>query len=123
MAFTEGKFIAKGEICTNQGFKSIVCKEKKVPYNYIYWLLKTEKEKIELVASGSTFKEVSGKTMKEYKVILPQKMLLDKFKDITGGFDRLIIKNEDELDRLQEIRDTLLPKLMSGEIRVTNLQN
>lgn len=115
--------ISKGKVCTNQGFKSIVCNEEKVSYNYIYWLLKIQKEKIESVASGSTFKEVSGKTMKEYKIILPQRMLLNRFKDITDSFDGLIIKNEEELDRLQEIRDTLLPKLMSGEIRVTDLQN
>lgn len=113
--------ISKVEVCTNQGFKSIVCNEQKVPYNYIYWLLKTEKEKIESVASGSTFKEVSGKTMKEYKIILPEKVLLAKFKDITDGFDKVILKNEEELDRLQEVRDILLPRLMSGEIRVAKL--
>ncbi|MHC1750579.1 MAG: restriction endonuclease subunit S [Cellulosilyticaceae bacterium] len=110
--------ISNCEVCTNQGFKSIVCDENKISYNYIYWLLKIEKEKIESVASGSTFKEVSGKTMKEYKIILPKKVVLDKFTNVTNSFDSLIKKNEVELDKLEEIRATLLPKLMSGEIRV-----
>lgn len=55
--------IASNELCTNQGFKSIIPNEK-VDYLYLYYLLKYKKNEIESLAVGSTFKEVSSTIMK-----------------------------------------------------------
>lgn len=63
--------IAKNEISTNQGFKSIVCNEKIVDNKFIYYSMKFYKEAIENVAAGSTFKEVSGKVLKEFEIPIP----------------------------------------------------
>ncbi|EEU20472.1 restriction endonuclease subunit S [Lactobacillus mulieris] len=63
--------IAKNEIATNQGFKSIIPDKSKVYPEYLYYLMLENKLNLEKVASGSTFKEVSGKVMKEFEVEIP----------------------------------------------------
>ena len=55
--------IAANEMCTNQGFKSII-PNSKVDYLFLYYLLKYKKNAIEGMGSGTTFKEVSGNVMK-----------------------------------------------------------
>ncbi|MFA6815011.1 MAG: restriction endonuclease subunit S [Parabacteroides sp.] len=63
--------IAGKDVSTNQGFKSIVCNER-VTYNlFLYYLMKQKKTDIEMIAGGSTFKEVSGKVVKEFKIQIP----------------------------------------------------
>ncbi len=62
--------IAKNEVCTNQGFKSIIPKPN-IDYLFLYYLLKYNRNKIEAMGSGTTFKEVSGKTMGQIPVFIP----------------------------------------------------
>ena len=63
--------IAANEVCTNQGFKSIVPNDS-IDYLFLYYLLKYNKKKIESLGSGTTFKEVSGSTMKSIQVTIPE---------------------------------------------------
>ena len=63
--------IAKKELCTNQGFKNIVCNKNYSNNEFLYYMLKAKKNKIESIAGGSTFKEVSGKVVKEFKIPVP----------------------------------------------------
>ena len=65
--------IARQSVCTNQGFKSVVPHEC-VDSLFLYYLLKFNKERIEAMGSGTTFKEVSGKTMKAVQVRIPCKI-------------------------------------------------
>ena len=58
--------IAKNELCTNQGFKSIIPNEDTY-YLFLYYLLKYNKDNIANYGSGTTFKEVSGNVMKILK--------------------------------------------------------
>lgn len=62
--------IAAKAVCTNQGFKSII-PNTNTDYMFLYYLLKYNKENIENMSSGTTFKEVSGNTMKTIKVCVP----------------------------------------------------
>ena len=62
--------IAEQEVCTNQGFKSVVPNEN-TDYMFLYYLLKYNKDKIENLGSGTTFKEVSGSTMRCIEVSVP----------------------------------------------------
>lgn len=71
--------IAKNEICTNQGFKSIV--PKKAGTCFIYYFLRNNTSKIESMASGSTFKEASGGLMKSLEVIIPSNKILTAFEE------------------------------------------
>lgn len=59
-------------LAANQGFKSIIPDVSKVLPDYLYYLMLNSKNKLEQVASGSTFKEVSGKTMANFEVDIPK---------------------------------------------------
>ena len=62
--------IAAKEMCTNQGFKSVI-PNSDTDYMFLYYLLKHKKSYIENMGSGTTFKEVSGNTMKSIRVSVP----------------------------------------------------
>ena len=62
--------IAEKELCTNQGFKSVIPNEN-TDYLFLYYLLKFNKDKIENLGSGTTFKEISGSTMRSIEVSVP----------------------------------------------------
>lgn len=59
------------EVCTNQGFKSIIPNDK-INYMFLYYLLKFNKDRIESLGSGTTFKEISGAVMKNIVVSIPE---------------------------------------------------
>ena len=63
--------IAEKELCTNQGFKSII-PNKDTDFMFLYYLLKFNKDKIEGYGSGTTFKEVSGASMRKIEVSVPE---------------------------------------------------
>lgn len=63
--------IARNEVCTNQGFKSVI-PNNDTDYMFLYYLLKFNKNKIESLGSGTTFKEVSGSTMRGIEVDVPE---------------------------------------------------
>ena len=62
--------IAAKEMCTNQGFKSVI-PNSDTDFMFLYYLLKFNKNNIENMGSGTTFKEVSGNTMRSIKVRVP----------------------------------------------------
>lgn len=109
--------IALNEICTNQGFKSFV--PQKVGTAFAYYLLKYLTPEIENKSTGSTFKEASGSLMKSLQVFLPTSNILNKFEEICEPIFARQKDCESESTRLAALRDTLLPKLMSGELKVT----
>lgn len=87
--------IAKNPIATNQGFKSIIPNPEKVDSLFLYYLLKYNKDNIEAMGSGTTFKEVSGATMKNIEVYLPED--LEEQRRIAGILGSL--DNKIELNR------------------------
>jgi type I restriction enzyme S subunit len=109
--------IASKEVCTNQGFKSII-PNNDIGTAYVYYYLKTNIDTIESHASGSTFKEISGNVMKNIAAIIPDKNTLSKFNTICDQIFKLQERNESQSRALAVIRDSLLPKLMSGEVEV-----
>ncbi|MBQ7649565.1 MAG: restriction endonuclease subunit S [Victivallales bacterium] len=113
--------IAAGEVCTNQGFKSVV-PHVHIATPYVYFFLKENLPSIEGVATGSTFKEVSGSAMKSVPAIIPDSDTLSRFTELCVPLFEAQEKLEAESRRLAIIRDTLLPKLMSGEIDVSEVE-
>ena len=113
--------IAANEVTTNQGFKSVVPNEN-VGTAFMYYLLKFLLPTIEGMASGSTFKEISGAGMKSVPVIIPDNETIDKF----NAFCTPIFQQQEVLEaensRLVDIRDALLPKLMAGELDVSDIE-
>lgn len=112
--------IADGEVTTNQGFKSVV------PFDgigtaFLYCFLKDNLTIIESMASGSTFKEISGSTMKVVPTFIPDSATLNLFREYADVIFNQQRNNEAENRQLSAIRDSLLPKLMFGELDVTDL--
>lgn len=108
--------IAQNDICTNQGFKSLV--PKKAGTCFLYCFLKYVTPEIENKSTGSTFKEASGSLMKSLQVIMPEEKVFEDFETIVSPLFARIESLEKENSRLSTLRDTLLPRLMSGELEV-----
>lgn len=85
--------IAKNELCTNQGFKSIIPDPKKCNALFLYYLLKYKKNDIELIANGSTFQEVSGTALKNFEVSIPPLAEQRKIAGVLSALDDKIELN------------------------------
>lgn len=109
--------IARNELTTNQGFKSFI-PNKKYTSEFIYYTVKNSLKAIIQYASGSTFKEVSGSTLKTVKVVLPDIVVSEEFtKRIRPIFNKQdFIERENE--ELAKLRDWLLPMLMNGQVTI-----
>ena len=92
--------IAMKELCTNQGFKSIV---PKAPYwtHYTYCLLKDKKQLLEANASGTTFLEISGDTLKKMVVPIPDDKSAQSFSETCKPLFKQQMLFERELTQLQ----------------------
>ena len=112
--------IASDEVTTNQGFKSIV-PHKEIGTAFVYCFLVRNKDRIADAGSGTTFPEVSGKTMAGLELTLPNINLCAKFEEWASPLLEEQRHLEDENRQLEDLRDTLLPKLMSGEIDVSKV--
>ena len=85
--------IAENELCTNQGFKSIIPNEN-TDYLFLYYLLKYNKDAIENMGSGTTFKEVSGNTMRGIRVRVPSDIETQRrIAGVLGSIDDKIEQN------------------------------
>ena len=98
--------IAKKELCTNQGFKSIIPKED-TDYLFLYYLIKYNKEYIASFGSGTTFKEVSGKVMKDIEVYIPD--TLEEQKKIS----KVLYKIDQKIEINNQINDNLQKIILS----------
>ena len=112
--------IADGEVTTNQGFKSVVPHDH-VGTAFVYYFLKSALPTIEGMASGSTFKEISGSAMKTVPAIIPDDAALRTFASFCDPLFRQQRTLEKQNRELTAMRDALLPKLMSGEIDVSDV--
>lgn len=92
--------IAANPVCTNQGFKSIVANSDNDPM-FLYYLLKYNKNAIEAMGSGTTFKEVSGSTMRGIRVYVPiSKAEQQRIAAILSALDEKIAINREINDIL-----------------------
>ena len=94
--------IAENDLCTNQGFKSVIPNENTDPL-FLYYLLKYNKNKIESMGSGTTFKEISGNTMKNIVVSVPRdKKVQEQISSMLGVIDNKIESNEKINNNLEQ---------------------
>ena len=111
--------IAAKELCTNQGFKSIIPNENIDPL-FLYYLLKYNKDRIEALGSGTTFKEISGSTMKNIEVRVPKlKKVQSKIASILASIDdkiELNLKINNNLEQqAQAIFNNMFPNVGNGK--------
>lgn len=113
--------IAENDLCTNQGFKSIIPNEN-VDYMFMYYLIKYNKEIIEAMGSGTTFKEVSGTVMKNVCVKIPiDKKEQQKISKILSSLDDKIEINRKINENLEEqAKEIFLENFVRNEKNYTN---
>ena len=94
--------IANNELCTNQGFKSIIPNKNVVDSLFLYYLLIYYRPVIENLGSGTTFKEVSGSVMKNLVVNIPKVEKQEKIAAILSSLDDKIELNRRINDNLEQ---------------------
>ncbi|MBV5284056.1 MAG: restriction endonuclease subunit S [Paludibacter sp.] len=106
----------------NQRIGKILFKQTPDYKFYLYWLMRSISYRSFVLsgASGTTVKHTSPSRICEYKTIIPELNTLKAFNDMFSGFFDVEQNNISETSFLVNLRDTLLPKLISGELKVTN---
>lgn len=113
--------IAANKVCTNQGFKSVIPNENVDPL-FLYYLLKYNKDRIENLGSGTTFKEVSGNTMKNIEVRVPSdKETQSKIATVLGSVDGKIEENERINNNLADLLQTIYQEQF-GDVGTESVQ-
>ncbi len=113
--------IAEIPVAINQGF--IAMKPKNGMTNlYLLNLVRHRMEDIKSHANGSTFMEISKSAFRPIQVVAPPAPVVQAFDAIARShYDRLVL-NQKQVASLTELRDTLLPRLMSGKLRIIDAQ-
>ncbi len=103
------------EACTNQGFITMLPNDKLSVYQIYFWV----KQNMELIISkcnGSTFKEISKSNFRDLDIIVASD--IEKYIEESKDIFEQIKNNTSENQSLTQLRDTLLPKLISGTVRL-----
>lgn len=109
--------ICKEPVCTNQGFISIIPNES---YYRMYMVhnLMMRKEEIVSNANGATFLEISKGRFRKMEMLLPNVDILSKFEERSSTLFEAVYNIELQNQNLTATRDRLLPRLLSGELKV-----
>ena len=116
-------YLAITEVPTavNQGFIAMICR-KRLSALYVLSWCHENLERIKDISGGSTFAEISKKTFRPLPVAVPPKRLLGMHDETSRSLHDRIVSNTRESALLASLRDALLPRLVSGELRVTGLE-
>ena len=112
--------IAKNEICTNQGFKSIVPKTF-VNSEFLYYQLKSLKNTLQNLGSGTTFKELSAKKLATVQVVIPsleeQKSIVSKIEELFSRLDASVAELQTAKEKLKVYRQAVLKKAFASAMQ------
>ena len=113
--------LAKTPVAVNQGYIAMRCDQTLSPEFVIQWC-SANMDEIKNRASGTTFAEISKKNFKMIAVVVPSPALISVFSRQLRELYLKIEMNAREAKTLAELRDTLLPKLLSGELSVSSAE-
>jgi type I restriction enzyme S subunit len=111
--------MAKEKCCIGRGVATFRSKINPDWYTYTYYklnFLMTEIKKFN--DEGTVFGSISKSDFEKIEVIIPDNLTVENFEKLAKPVNDKIISNVNQIQTLKNLRDTLLPKLMSGEIRV-----
>jgi type I restriction enzyme, S subunit len=107
--------------CIGRGVAALMHKSKLASYTYYTALQLREQFKVH-EASGTVFGSINKTEFGKLKIVVSGGGIEDLFESVVSTLDNKILNNHLEIETLAELRDTLLPKLMSGEIRVKDAE-
>lgn len=107
--------IANEDCCIGRGLAAIHAKDNH--QSFVHYTVVSLRPQLDVFnGEGTVFGCINRDALNNMEVIIPSKIDLDKFEKIVTTMDIDIFNRSEENDRLKNIRDTLLPKLMNGEI-------
>ncbi|MCM4153539.1 restriction endonuclease subunit S [Arenibacter sp. N53] len=111
--------IAKNKIILGRGLASMRMDGNS---NFLFYALKNMFSSEDMIGSGTVFNSVNKTELQNLKFIIPSKSILEKFSDVIQPMDFLYYTNSNNNQTLTQLRDTLLPKLISGEVRLNEFK-
>lgn len=112
--------VAYEDCCIGRGLSAIHSNDGHQSY-ILYTMIDRQKQLDIFNGEGTVFGSINRDSLKSLKVALPPRKLVDQFEELVSPIDSAIRVNYDESCQLESIRDMLLPRLMSGEIDVSNI--
>lgn len=111
--------MAEEKCCIGRGLASFKYRNNKDFYTYTYYKLMSLMEEIKAFNNtGTVFGSISKTDFQNIDVVIPPKDVVENFESLVKPLNDKIIENEEQIRMLEQTRDTLLPKLMSGQVRV-----
>ncbi|GAB7019667.1 restriction endonuclease subunit S [Halostagnicola bangensis] len=105
--------------CIGRGVAALTMKDHQ---NYfLYHLLKLNKRRWDIYKTGTTFNSINSSDIAEFPIIVPPSKLIKQFNDIVSPLEKLMKNHFNQRQIISETRDLLLPKLMTGELRVSDI--
>ncbi len=124
---TIGEMVLLNEIPSNYEFQRSVAiikpNKEIISSHFLYYAMKAQKDEIIHSAHGAVQQCLFISDVANFKTIVPLREVMQHFTNIAVELHEKISKNNQESRRLAELRDTLLPKLMSGELNVFDKPN
>lgn len=111
--------LTKIPVAINQGYIAIPA-TKRLSQEYVLYWLTSSIDEIKGIAGGTTFAEISKKTFKSISIVIPNTEVVNIFSGTTKSYLNKMTLNAVERAALEQLRDTLLPKLISGELRLSD---
>lgn len=109
--------IAQIELAVNQGYIAML-PGGRLPVLYLLFWCRMNMEVIKGRANGSTFMEISKKAFRPIPALVPSAEVLAAFEQVVGPLFERLVANERQAQTLTQLRDTLLPRLISGQLRL-----
>lgn len=112
--------VAHTDCCIGRGLAAIHSKSNHQSF-VLYTMFFLKKQLDVFNSEGTVFGSINRNSLNEIPILIPPDEILDKFERIVAPMDLTIRNNYDEIFHLQAIRDNLLPRLMSGELDVSEI--
>ena len=113
--------VAHMDCCIGRGLAAIHSKSHHQSF-VLYTMFSLKKQLDVFNGEGTVFGSINRNSLNDMPILIPSYDILDEFERIVAPMDLTIRNNYDENCRLQDIRDTLLPRLMSGELDVSDIE-
>ena len=113
--------VAYTDCCIGRGLAAIHSKSNQQSF-ILYTMFSLRKQLEVFNGEGTVFGSINRTSLNELPIFIPSDREIVKFEAIVAPIDAAIRNNYEEICRLEKIRDTLLPKLMSGELDVSAVE-